>query len=227
MGINLGSVISGGITGYMSGGVPGMIAGGLAGGASSYGVNKQNVANAKEAALNREFQDKQAMRQMDFQERMSNTSHQRQIKDLRKAGLNPILSAKSGASSPGGASGSGAMARYEDVVTPAVNSALAATRATAEVKNIKQQTKKLVHETTSALYDTRTSKQNSMIAAWKEHLAGIEVEQAGIILKIAKEELKLMARRGEIAQTEVGKIFAWIKEFTSSVLGGGSLIPKR
>lgn len=78
----------------------GAIAGGaLAVGASAASAYGQYLMQKKTNELNREM----ARDQMAFQERMSNTAHQREVKDLRAAGLNPILSANQGASSPSGA----------------------------------------------------------------------------------------------------------------------------
>lgn len=59
-----------------------------------------------QTAANNMFNAEQAQKQMDFQERMSSSAHQREVKDLIAAGLNPVLSANGGASTPSGASAS-------------------------------------------------------------------------------------------------------------------------
>lgn len=65
----------------------------------------QTESNAKAMAFSAEQADKNRV----WQERMSNTAHQREVKDLLAAGLNPVLSAMSGngATTPSGASASG------------------------------------------------------------------------------------------------------------------------
>jgi rubrerythrin len=116
---------------------------------------------------------KQSDKQMAFQERMSNTAHQRQVRDLEKAGLNPLLATNTGASSP-----QGSMAQVKSTTEGAVSSALEARRLAEDLKNLKANRKKIAQETrTSAATEqltkagTAEKAQNMNIKSLLEALA--------------------------------------------------------
>ncbi len=74
------------------------------------GQSGQAATNAQQLSMfnqQMQFNSAEAAKNRDFQERMSSTSYQRGMADMRAAGLNPILAAgMGGASSPAGGAGS-------------------------------------------------------------------------------------------------------------------------
>lgn len=151
-----------------------------------------------------QFQDSQANKQMAFQERLANSQHQREVNDLRLAGLNPVLSGTGGAGSAvaqgamgtghaggpsaatvsaPGARGYGAgsasfqQARVQDVLGPAMSSAMAASRAVEEINLLKDQQQRTQAETIRTVAEgerTRSQADLDKAFAYAERKGGSE-----------------------------------------------------
>jgi len=169
---------------------------------------QQNAFNVQNAATAMQFEKSQTEAQMGFQERLSNTAHQREIKDLYAAGLNPILSGTGGmgSSSPVGASGrgvalgaSGSSAPKADTprgtVFPSAPSILAGLSAGAQIELVMAQKDKTEAEAEEvrartpghALHQEQTKEMTKKILADTDVAKALEGKTKEERAKIAEE----------------------------------------
>lgn len=157
-------IFLGAIAGGLMGAIPGII--------GQHNANETNRQNMRDANA---VTEAEGARNRNFQKEMSNTAHQREVADLEKAGLNPMLALKGGASTPGGSAGSGtAGASMENELGGAVTSAketiamgLAIKKQKEEVHNLKIMRHNIRAQTKKTNVDAEVAKKGLPAAEMK------------------------------------------------------------
>lgn len=170
------------------------------------------VGNIATAYLADHFNRGSAKKQMAFQEEMSNTAHQREVADLRAAGLNPILSVNAGASSP---SGSG----YQ-VPVPVLGSSMTNARvANQNMEQSKEQTALLRDQQVA----TKATTAKTMAETQNVNQATRESESRVVLQAAQTELIRLQASK---TPAEIQQILAAAKASLGSAESSTALARK-